>query len=104
MDMMGIMEKHVESIGKVVSSLSGPATSATNNSTPVNAAAARIDSWEENSSMFAIVEASLMALERAKKLAVGDDSKTPFVEVAKERYEKALSSYREMSSNLFANL
>ena len=98
------MEKHVASIGKVVSSLFGPATSAANNSTPANSASARIDSWEENSSMFAIVEASLMALERAKKLAIGDESKTLFVEVAKERSEKALASYREMSTQMFSNL
>ena len=54
--------------------------------------------------MFAIVEALLMSLERAKTLAVGDESKTSFVEVAKERHEKALASYREMSAQMFFNL
>lgn len=60
-------------------------------STSANPKSSALSKWEDNNSMFVIVESALEAFERAKKL-----ENTAFVEVARIRYERALSSYKSM--------
>lgn len=54
--------------------------------------------------MCAIVKAALNAPERAKKLVVGDDSKTPSLKWQRSATNRLFLHIARVSSNMFANL
>lgn len=87
--MLRDVEKNFNAIGNVVGSLSTLAAETTfqGEKRPNRA----LESWEDNESMFTVVESALSALERAKKT-----NRSEFVELAEMRYEKAIGDYRKL--------
>ena len=89
---MEIVERQFDKIGQVVSSISAPSVQnvvSTSTNPPVNSV---VSAWQENNSMFNIVESALQAYERAKKIPDNE----AFFEIALARYKKALNAYKSM--------